>query len=142
MIGVKPLFSGSSLNDQDTAKFEVAMVAPDGKQIAATGLKWQLLSIESKYQWYRSKGYWSYEPIKVTRRVADGTLDLVPDKPGKIAVPVSWGRYRLEVTSPDPTRARDHYTASTRASMPTPRPTRRTCSRSLSTRRSISRATP
>ena len=102
MIGVKPLFSGSSLNDQDTAKFEVAMVTPDGKQMAATGLKWQLLSVESKYQWYRSKGYWSYEPIKVTRRVADGTLDLVPGEPGKIAVPVSWGRYRLEVTSPDP----------------------------------------
>ena len=37
MIGVKPLFSGSSLNDQDTAKFEVAMVTPDGKQMAATG---------------------------------------------------------------------------------------------------------
>ena len=29
--------------------------------------------IESKYQWYRSNGYWNYEPIKVTRRVADGT---------------------------------------------------------------------
>ena len=102
MIGVKPLFSGSSLNDQDTANFDVAMVAPDGKQIAANGLKWQLLSIESKYQWYRSNGYWNYEPIKVTRRVADGTLDLAPDQPGKISVPVSWGRYRLEVTSADP----------------------------------------
>jgi deazaflavin-dependent oxidoreductase (nitroreductase family) len=102
MIGVKPLFSGSSLNDQDTAKFEVAMVTPDGKQMAATGLKWQLLSVESKYQWYRSKGYWSYEPIKVTRRVADGTLDVAADKPGKISVPVTWGRYRLEIGSADP----------------------------------------
>jgi uncharacterized protein YfaS (alpha-2-macroglobulin family) len=102
MIGVKPLFSGRSLNDNDTANFEVAMVAPDGKQIAATGLKWQLLSIESKYQWYRSNGYWSYEPIKVTRRVADGTLDVAADKPGKISVPVTWGRYRLEIGSADP----------------------------------------
>ncbi len=102
MIGVKPLFTGSALNDQDTANFDVAMVAPDGKQIEAKGLKWQLLSIESKYQWYRSNGYWNYEPIKVTRRVADGVIDVVPDKPGKISVPVSWGRYRLEVTSADP----------------------------------------
>ena len=83
MIGVKPLFSGSSLNDNDTANFEVAMVAPDGKQIAATGLKWQLLSVESKYQWYRSNGYWSYEPIKVTRRVADGTLDVCRRQAGQ-----------------------------------------------------------
>ena len=58
--------------------------------------------IESKYQWYRSNGYWNYEPIKVTRRVADGTVDAAPDKPGHIAVPVTWGRYRLEVTNADP----------------------------------------
>jgi uncharacterized protein YfaS (alpha-2-macroglobulin family) len=102
MIGVKPLFSGKSLSDNDTASFDVALVAPDGKAMAATGLKWQLLSIESKYQWYRNNGYWNYEPIKVTRRVADGSIDVAPDKPGKISVPVTWGRYRLEVTSPDP----------------------------------------
>lgn len=102
MIGVKPLFSGQSLGDQDTASFDVVMVAPDGKTVEAKGLKWQLLSVESKYQWYRNSGYWAYEPIKVTRRVADGTLDASPDKPGKISVPVTWGRYRLDVTSPDP----------------------------------------
>ena len=38
----------------------------------------------------------------MTRRVADGTIDVSPDKPGRIAVPVTWGRYRLEVTSADP----------------------------------------
>jgi uncharacterized protein YfaS (alpha-2-macroglobulin family) len=102
MIGVKPLFTGSSLADQDTANFDVAMVAPDGKQIEAKGLKWQLLSIESKYQWYRSNGYWNYEPVKVTRRIADGVIDVAPDKTGKISVPVTWGRYRLEVSSADP----------------------------------------
>ena len=102
MIGVKPLFTGKSLGDNDIASFDVVMVAPDGKQVAATGLKWQLLSVESKYQWYRSSGYWSYEPIKVTRRVADGTIDVATDKPGKISVPVTWGRYRLEVASAEP----------------------------------------
>ena len=102
MIGVKPLFAGKSLNDNDTANFDVVVVAPDGKQVEAKGLKWQLLNIESKYQWYRSGGYWSYEPIKVTRRVADGTIDVGPGQPGKISVPVTWGRYRLEVASPDP----------------------------------------
>jgi alpha-2-macroglobulin len=102
MIGVKPLFSGKSLSDNDTAKFDVAMVAPDGKPVAAKGLKWQLLSIESKYQWYRNHSYWTYEPIKVLRRVADGTLDLAAGETGKISIPVSWGHYRMEVASPDP----------------------------------------
>jgi uncharacterized protein YfaS (alpha-2-macroglobulin family) len=102
MIGVKPLFKGSSLGDQDIAKFDVVMAAPDGKQVAANGLKWQLLRIESKYQWYRDYGRWQYEPIKITRRVADGTIDVAADRPGHIEVPVSWGRYRLEVESADP----------------------------------------
>ncbi len=66
------------------------------------GLHWQLLRIDSKYQWYRSDGYWQYEPIKVTQRVADGSIDVAADKPGRISVPVTWGRYRLEVTSGDP----------------------------------------
>jgi alpha-2-macroglobulin len=102
MIGVKPLFSGKSLNDQDAASFDVIMVAPDGKPIGKTGLHWQLLRVDSKYQWYRHEGYWQFEPIKVTRRVADGAIDVAPDKPGHIGVPVTWGRYRLEVSSADP----------------------------------------
>ena len=55
-----------------------------------------------KYQWYRSDGYWQYEPIKVTRRVADGTIDVAAGSAGRISVPVTWGRYRLEVSSGDP----------------------------------------
>ena len=60
-----------------------------------------MLKIESRYQWYRRDGSWGYEPIKLTRRIADGQLDVTSDKPGRIAVPVQWGRYRLEVSSPD-----------------------------------------
>ena len=76
LIGVKPLFNGKSLGDSDTASFDVVMVAPDGKPVSKSGLRWQLLRVDSKYQWYRSDGYWQYEPIKVTRRVADGTIDV------------------------------------------------------------------
>src|SRR4029079_1394744 len=35
-------------------------------------------------------------------RVADGTIDVTPGQPGHISVPVTWGRYRLEVTSAEP----------------------------------------
>ena len=34
MIGVKPLFSGRSLGEGETASFDVALVAPDGKTLA------------------------------------------------------------------------------------------------------------
>jgi uncharacterized protein YfaS (alpha-2-macroglobulin family) len=101
MIGVKPLFSGRSLGEGETATFNVVVAAPDGKQLSRSGLRYELLRIESQYQWYRRDGAWNYEPIKRTTRIADGTLDIAADKPGRIALPVAWGRYRLSVTSAD-----------------------------------------
>ncbi len=73
MIGVKPLFSGRSLGEGDTADFDVVVAAPDGKPLARSGLRYELLKVESRYQWYRQDGPWNYEPIKSTRRIADGT---------------------------------------------------------------------
>ncbi|MBI4273664.1 MAG: alpha-2-macroglobulin family protein [Rhizobiales bacterium] len=99
MIGVKPLFSGRSLGEKDNATFDVAVVQPDGKQTARQGLRYELLKIETRYQWYRREGRWDYEPIKLTRRVADGTVDTAANAPGRISLPVTWGRYRLEVSS-------------------------------------------
>jgi uncharacterized protein YfaS (alpha-2-macroglobulin family) len=102
MIGVKPLFSGRSLGEGETATFDVVMAAPDGSTVAANGLRYELLKIEQRYQWYRRDGRWDYEPIKLTRRIADGRLDVAADKPGRIAAPVQWGRYRLDVSTGDP----------------------------------------
>jgi hypothetical protein len=102
MIGVKPLFSGRSLGEGETANFDVVLAAPEGKTLPASGLRYELLKIESRYQWYRRDGRWDYEPIKSTKRVADGRLDVAPDKPGRISAPVQWGRYRLEVSSAEP----------------------------------------
>ena len=99
MIGVKPLFSGRSLDEGGTATFDVVFVSPEGKALARSKLHYELLKIESRYQWYRKDGSWQYEPIKTTKRVADGNIDVAADKPGRIAAPVAWGRYRLEVST-------------------------------------------
>ncbi len=101
MIGVKPLFSGRSLGEGESAGFDVIVVSPDGKQLAASGLRYELLKVERRYQYYRRDGRWEYEPVKSTRRIADGRLDVAADKPGRIAMPVTWGRYRLDLASDD-----------------------------------------
>jgi uncharacterized protein YfaS (alpha-2-macroglobulin family) len=103
MIGVKPLFAGSALGENANATFDVAVVAPDGKALTRRGLRYELFKIESRYQWYRQDGAWSFEPIKQTKRIADGTVDVAADAPGRISIAVTWGRYRLEVSSPDGT---------------------------------------
>jgi alpha-2-macroglobulin len=101
MIGVKPLFAGGTLGESADATFDVVVVATDGKPLARKGLRYELLKIESRYQWYRQDGVWNYEPIKQTKRVADGTVDVTAGRPGRISIPVVWGRYRLEVSTPD-----------------------------------------
>ncbi|MBI3436230.1 MAG: alpha-2-macroglobulin family protein [Proteobacteria bacterium] len=102
MIGVKPLFKGRSLRQDDMATFDIALVAPDGKAVGADALRYEMLKIETKYQWYRRGSSWNWEAIKSTRRVADGVVAAPAEKPGRISVAVSWGRYRLDVSSGDP----------------------------------------
>jgi uncharacterized protein YfaS (alpha-2-macroglobulin family) len=99
MIGVKPLFAGRSLADGANAMFDVVLVGADGKPLARKDVSYELLKVESRYQWYRRDGRWDYEPIKSTKRIADGRLDLTAGRPARISVPVTWGRYRLEVTT-------------------------------------------
>jgi alpha-2-macroglobulin len=101
MIGVKPLFSGRSLGEGENATFDVVVAAPDGTSLAQGGLRYELLKVETKYQWYRRDGTWDFEPVKTTKRVADGQIDVAADTPARISVPVQWGRYRLEVSSSD-----------------------------------------
>ena len=102
MIGVKPAFSGRSLDDGANADFDLAMVAHDGKLMAQSGLRYELLRVETSYQWYRQNGQWDYEPVKRTERVANGSVDATAEKPTRISLPVKWGRYRLEVSTADP----------------------------------------
>ncbi len=101
MIGVKPLFSGKSLGEGESAGFDVIVASPDGKPLPAQGVRYELVKIERRYQYYRRDGRWEYEPVKSTQRVTDGRIDVAVDKPGRISLPVTWGRYRLDVSSDD-----------------------------------------
>ena len=65
-------------------------------------MRYELLKVEGNYQWYRRDGSWNYEAIKSTKRIADGTLNLAADAPGRISAPVTFGRYRLDVSTADP----------------------------------------
>src|SRR3981189_3564 len=81
VVGIKPLFGDKSVAEGDKAEFDVVFVAPDGKQLPRGGLRYELLKMESRYQWYRQNSSWEYEPVKSTSRLADGDLTLAPDKP-------------------------------------------------------------
>jgi len=99
MIGVKPLFGDKNVAEGDKAGFDVVFVSPDGKPLPREGLRYELLKIESHYQWYRQNSSWEYEPVKSTTRVADGDVTVAADKPSRITLSPQPGRYRLDVKS-------------------------------------------
>ncbi|MGJ7040713.1 uncharacterized protein YfaS (alpha-2-macroglobulin family) [Shinella sp. BE166] len=100
MIGVKPEFK-DELTENSVANFNVIAVGADGAKQAMQGMPWKLLAVERNYQWYRDGSSWRYEPVLSTKQLANGTVDATADG-GQISVPVTWGRYRLEVESAEP----------------------------------------
>ncbi|NNU50743.1 alpha-2-macroglobulin family protein [Rhizobium sp. WYCCWR 11279] len=98
-IGIKPEFS-DDLPENSIANFTVIGVKADGQKQEAKGLRWKFYSLNREYQWYREGTAWKYEPVYTAEQVANGSVDATMDG-GKISVPVKWGRYRLEVESPD-----------------------------------------
>ena len=100
MLGVKEDFD-DSLSGDDRATFEAIAVAPDGARTVRKGVSWSLYKISNDYQWFNSEGRWSYEPVKSSKRIADGTIDIEADAPTKFAAQVGWGRHRLDIKSAD-----------------------------------------
>ncbi len=101
MIGVKPLFAGRSIGEGEKAGFDVAFVAADGKMQARKGLRYELLKLESRYQWYRQGASWEYEAVKSSKRVSDGAIDAAADAPARISLNPEPGRYRIDVKTAD-----------------------------------------
>ena len=100
-LGIKPGFTNNQAAEDDLAAFDTILLDTQAKPIAAKGLKWELLRLDNRWQWYSRDGSWNYEAITSTRRIAGGTVDTTAAEPGKISARLGWGRYRLEVSSPD-----------------------------------------
>jgi hypothetical protein len=102
-VGIKPLFTGSQIGEGETARFEAVLVDSDGKPQVSAALKWELVQLNQRWQWYSRDGQWNYEAITTTKRIASGTAKADGPSPARIEAPaLDWGRYRLEVTSADP----------------------------------------
>ncbi len=102
-IGIKPGFDGQALSDGSEATFEIISVNSSSQQIAIPGLKWELVQLQRKWQWYKRDGTWAYDAVTISRKVANGDIDTMADGIVRIAAPVRWGRYKLTIQSDDPT---------------------------------------
>jgi uncharacterized protein YfaS (alpha-2-macroglobulin family) len=101
MIGVKPLFGDKNVAEGEKAAFDIVFVSAEGQSLARDGLRYELLKLESRYQWYRQNSSWEFEPVKSTKRVADGDVTVAANQPARITLSPQPGRYRLDVKSND-----------------------------------------
>ncbi len=100
-IGIKPQFDATGLGEGEEAKFDIIMLGPDSTAIDARGLTWTLKRVHTNWQWYSRNGNWSYEPITITRKIKEGTIDVSKNTPASLSLPVDYGRYVLEIISKD-----------------------------------------
>ena len=100
MVGVRRDFD-ASLSGGNVATFEAIAVQPDGRRIARKGAAWSLYQVIDDYQWFNADGRWSYEPVKSSKRLASGTIDIGADAPAKFSGRVGWGAHRLDIKTLD-----------------------------------------
>ena len=80
--------------------------APTARPSTAKGLKWELLRLDQRCQWYSRDGTWNYEPVTQHARASPPARSTPPPaRPATIAAKVDWGRYRLEVSAAPTARA-------------------------------------
>ncbi|WP_051379137.1 alpha-2-macroglobulin family protein [Derxia gummosa] len=100
MVGIRPLFDRDIAAEGQLAEFELARVGRDGKAVAGKPVAIRLVRENRRWYWrFSDSGGWQsgYD----TDEELIETRSLAIDKRAKLALPVTWGRYRLEVADPD-----------------------------------------
>ena len=83
MIGVKPLFSGSSLGEGENANFDVVLVAPDGKTLARKRPALRTAARSSRaISGIAATAAGTTSRSSRPRRIADGTIDVARRQAG------------------------------------------------------------
>ncbi|MFV0295086.1 MAG: MG2 domain-containing protein, partial [Hyphomicrobiaceae bacterium] len=98
-IGIKPLFKEAGLGEGDETAFDVIVIDPANHQTGRQQLKWEIVRLDQRWQWYAHDGAWRYEPVTTTRKMANGTVTPTNGQPARITYKPEWGRYRLEVST-------------------------------------------
>jgi alpha-2-macroglobulin len=100
-IGIKPGFTDDQAKEGSDASFDVVMVDGSGRAVAAKDLKWDLVRLEQRWQWFSRGDSYAYDVQTLSRRVANGVIETTGREPARITTRLDWGRYRLELKSAD-----------------------------------------
>ena len=99
-IGIKPRFSSEWLEKGTEAAFDVVVLDREGKQVEASGLKYELFYEDHWYHWYTDDGRWRYRVTIESESVDSGDFDVAANASSKMGFSRKWGQYRFEVSDP------------------------------------------
>jgi uncharacterized protein YfaS (alpha-2-macroglobulin family) len=101
LIGIKPLFTGGSVNSGAPADFSIAAFDPStAKPIAASGLVMRIVRTDTVYDWVGSNGSWTWRSYTVDHPVELGKLDLPAGRPTQFTRTLPDGDYTLILADP------------------------------------------
>ncbi len=114
--GIRPQFASKEVYDYRTdttrtqpivdedssAGFDVVYANAKGEKLGVSGLDVRLIRERRDYYWSWEEGQgWQSQYDQKDLVEAEQKLDLAAGETGKVAFPVEWGSYRLEVRAPD-----------------------------------------
>ena len=100
LVGVRPLFDRNVAPEGGLAEFELARVDAAGTFKPAKELQLKLIYEERQWYWRYDDGRGWNSGFNTTEELVEART-LALSARTKVALPVRWGRYRLEVTDPD-----------------------------------------
>jgi uncharacterized protein YfaS (alpha-2-macroglobulin family) len=100
LVGVRPLFDRDVVQEGGLAEFEVTRSDASGKFVPARQLQVKLVREDRRWYWRYDDNRGWHGGYDVQEELAEAR-SMALDARSKIALPVAYGRYRLELTDPE-----------------------------------------
>ncbi|RTL37441.1 MAG: alpha-2-macroglobulin family protein [Burkholderiales bacterium] len=100
LVGARPLFDRNVAPEGGLAEFELARVDAAGNFKPAKEVQLKLIYEERQWYWRYDDGRGWHSGFNTTEELVEARTLALKERT-KVALPVRWGRYRLEVTDPD-----------------------------------------
>ncbi|WP_374356071.1 MG2 domain-containing protein, partial [Chitinimonas sp.] len=102
LLGVRPKFTRDYVPEGALAEFDVVLADGDARMLAQRGTPMRLIREDRNWYWrYDDQRGWNSGFDEVSELVSSQNIDLVAGKPFTLKLPVRYGRYRLEIGTPN-----------------------------------------
>lgn len=102
LVGIRPLFVGDYAREGSVAQFEVVRSDAEARLLGANALPVRLFRENRDYYWrFDDQRGWHSGFAESDELVGTFKVNIPAGGRGKLAVPVKYGRYRVEITDPE-----------------------------------------